>query len=112
MRALGVDLGSKRIGIAVSDRSGTIASPLTVVARDSADSRGFEIRVHPNTGEFVVATMMCDQFTPLSCLQPAKAREALVRELGVIPEVVIHGGATYGSPRGTPIHDGSFRYAM
>lgn len=33
MRALGVDLGSKRIGIAVSDRSGTIASPLTVVAR-------------------------------------------------------------------------------
>ena len=33
VRALGVDLGSKRIGIAVSDRSGTIASPLTVVAR-------------------------------------------------------------------------------
>ena len=33
MRALGVDLGSKRIGIAVSDRSGIIASPLTVVAR-------------------------------------------------------------------------------
>ena len=35
--------------------------PLTVVARDSADSRGFEIRVHPNTGEFVVATMMFDK---------------------------------------------------
>lgn len=33
MRVLGVDLGSKRIGIAVSDRSGTIASPLTVLAR-------------------------------------------------------------------------------
>jgi putative Holliday junction resolvase len=33
MRALGVDLGSKRIGIAVSDRSGTIASPLTIVPR-------------------------------------------------------------------------------
>jgi putative transcription antitermination factor YqgF len=33
MRALGVDLGSKRIGIAVSDSSGTIASPLTVVHR-------------------------------------------------------------------------------
>ncbi|MEK7423293.1 MAG: Holliday junction resolvase RuvX [Actinomycetota bacterium] len=33
MRALGVDLGSKRIGIAVSDRSGTIASPLTMVPR-------------------------------------------------------------------------------
>ena len=33
MRALGIDLGSKRIGVAVSDRSGTIASPLTVLAR-------------------------------------------------------------------------------
>lgn len=33
MRALGLDLGSKRIGVAVSDRSGTIATPLTVLAR-------------------------------------------------------------------------------
>ena len=33
MRALGIDLGSKRIGVAVSDRSGTIASPLTVLQR-------------------------------------------------------------------------------
>jgi len=33
MRALGLDLGSKRIGVAVSDMSGTIASPLTVLAR-------------------------------------------------------------------------------
>ena len=33
MRALGLDLGSKRIGVAVSDRSGTLASPLTVLAR-------------------------------------------------------------------------------
>jgi putative pre-16S rRNA nuclease len=33
MRALGLDLGSKRIGVAVSDRSGTVATPLTVVHR-------------------------------------------------------------------------------
>ena len=33
MRALGVDPGSKRIGLAVSDLSGTIASPLVVVHR-------------------------------------------------------------------------------
>ena len=33
LRVLGLDLGSKRIGVAVSDRSGTIASPLTVVER-------------------------------------------------------------------------------
>lgn len=33
MRVLGLDLGSKRIGVAVCDRSETIASPLTVLQR-------------------------------------------------------------------------------
>ena len=33
MRAIGLDLGTKRIGVAVSDRSGTIATPLTVFTR-------------------------------------------------------------------------------
>jgi putative holliday junction resolvase len=33
MRVLGLDPGSKRIGVAVSDRSGTIASPLVVLQR-------------------------------------------------------------------------------
>ncbi len=36
MRVLGIDLGSKRIGIATSDRSGTIASPLTVLQRGAS----------------------------------------------------------------------------
>lgn len=35
-RALGVDLGSKRVGLAVSDTSGTIASPLTVLRRSKS----------------------------------------------------------------------------
>ena len=35
MRVLGLDLGSKRIGVAVSDRSETIASPVTVIQRSS-----------------------------------------------------------------------------
>jgi putative Holliday junction resolvase len=39
VRALGIDLGSKRIGIAVSDRSGTIASPLTVLQRSGSIRR-------------------------------------------------------------------------
>ncbi|MDO8391960.1 MAG: Holliday junction resolvase RuvX [Actinomycetota bacterium] len=42
MRALGIDLGSKRIGIAVSDRSGTIASPLTVLQRTGSPRRDHE----------------------------------------------------------------------
>lgn len=33
MRALGLDLGTKRIGVATSDSSGLIASPLTVLER-------------------------------------------------------------------------------
>jgi putative Holliday junction resolvase len=32
-RVLGVDLGSRRIGVAVSDVTGTLASPLTVIER-------------------------------------------------------------------------------
>ena len=32
-RALGIDLGSKRIGLALSDASGTIASPYSVIER-------------------------------------------------------------------------------
>lgn len=36
IRALGIDPGSKRIGIAVSDLSGTIASPLVVLQRSKS----------------------------------------------------------------------------
>ncbi len=42
MRALGIDLGSKRIGIAVSDRTGTIASPLVVLQRSGSIRRDHE----------------------------------------------------------------------
>ncbi len=42
MRALGIDLGSKRIGIAVSDRTGTIASPLTMIPRSGSVRRDHE----------------------------------------------------------------------
>jgi putative Holliday junction resolvase len=33
VRVIGIDLGSRRIGVAVSDLTATLASPLTVVAR-------------------------------------------------------------------------------
>jgi putative Holliday junction resolvase len=39
VRALGLDLGTKRIGVAVSDRSGTVAGPLTVLARSGDEAR-------------------------------------------------------------------------
>ena len=33
MRALGIDLGSKRVGVAVSDSDGTLATPYEVISR-------------------------------------------------------------------------------
>jgi putative Holliday junction resolvase len=38
-RILGVDLGSRRIGLALSDPSGTLASPLEVLARSGNAAR-------------------------------------------------------------------------
>lgn len=42
-RVLGVDPGEKRLGIAVSDLSGTIASPLTVLKHESYTSNAERI---------------------------------------------------------------------
>lgn len=39
MRSLGVDLGTRRIGVAMSDSSGVIASPLTVITRSSTHAQ-------------------------------------------------------------------------
>ena len=38
-RVLGVDLGTRRIGLALSDPSGTLASPLSVLARSGDRAR-------------------------------------------------------------------------
>ncbi|MGH9119425.1 MAG: Holliday junction resolvase RuvX [Acidimicrobiales bacterium] len=42
MRVLAIDLGSRRIGVAVSDPTGTLASPVTVIGRgrDRAGDHG------------------------------------------------------------------------
>jgi putative Holliday junction resolvase len=39
MRVIALDLGSKRIGVAVSDDAGTVATPLTTLERDRDKSR-------------------------------------------------------------------------
>jgi putative Holliday junction resolvase len=44
MRALGIDLGSKRIGIAVSDSAGSVATPIETVQR-SRDRAGDHRRI-------------------------------------------------------------------
>ena len=43
IRALGLDLGSKRVGVAIGDRTGTIASPLLVIQRSGSVRRDHEL---------------------------------------------------------------------
>lgn len=57
MRVVGVDLGTKRIGVALSDASGTIATPLTVIHRGAtraADHAAIAAVVAEHAAERVV----------------------------------------------------------
>jgi putative Holliday junction resolvase len=57
VRVLGIDLGSKRIGVAVSDATGTLASPLTVLQRSgdpAADHRALAELVRQEEAQRVV----------------------------------------------------------
>lgn len=45
MRVVGIDLGERRIGVAVSDASGTLARPLTTIERGASDADAVE-RLH------------------------------------------------------------------
>jgi putative Holliday junction resolvase len=56
VRALGIDLGSKRIGLATSDSSGTLASPYSVLKRRSrrADHQAIAQIVESEEVEIVV----------------------------------------------------------
>jgi len=81
MRALGIDLGSKRIGIAVSDRSGTIASPLLVLqraGRRADDHRRIAAIVREEEAEMVVVGLpltMAGEHGPAARSAVAEAEE-------------------------------------
>ncbi|MDY7101130.1 MAG: Holliday junction resolvase RuvX [Actinomycetota bacterium] len=51
MRALGLDLGSRRIGVAVSDRDGRVATPCEVVPR-TKDAQQHRRKIAELVGEF------------------------------------------------------------
>ena len=38
MRALGIDFGLKRVGLALSDRTGTLVSPYRTIERTTRDA--------------------------------------------------------------------------
>jgi putative Holliday junction resolvase len=86
VRALGLDLGSKRIGVAVSDRSGTIASPLTVLQRSGSrrtDHERIAALVREEEAEVVVVGMP----RSLSGAQGPAARAATA-EIAALASVV------------------------
>ena len=58
MRVLALDLGSRRVGVAISDSSGTIASPLLVLQRSGRVSLDHErIRVLVEEEEAVLVVV-------------------------------------------------------
>ncbi|HWM19562.1 MAG TPA: Holliday junction resolvase RuvX [Ilumatobacteraceae bacterium] len=86
MRALGVDLGSKRIGIAVSDPSGTIASPLTVVHRSSSRRRDLDAIARIATDEDVDTIVVGLPLTMRG--EVGQAAEAAIAEAARLATVV------------------------
>jgi putative Holliday junction resolvase len=86
VRALGLDLGSKRIGVAISDAAGTIASPLTVVARGRSrrqDHDQIAAIVRAEEAELVVVGL------PLSLSgQDGPAARAARKEVAALATVV------------------------
>ena len=86
IRALGIDLGSKRIGVAVSDLSGSVASPLTTVHRSSSrrhDHRAIAELVQVEEADVVVVGL------PLSLDgTTGKAAKAATTEAGQLASVV------------------------
>jgi len=91
MRVLGVDLGSKRIGIAVSDRSGTIASPLTVIQRSGSVARDHQAIAKLVAEEEAEAVVVGLPFNMNGSAGPAA--QAAVKEAKALATVV-----------GVPVH--------
>ncbi|MBA4370262.1 MAG: Holliday junction resolvase RuvX [Coriobacteriaceae bacterium] len=74
MRALGLDIGEKRVGVALSDASGRIASPLTVV--DAGDITVIERLVRDHEVDIVVVGL------PLSLDGTEGPQARSVRDVG------------------------------
>lgn len=102
-----MDLGSKRIGIAVSDRSGTIATPLTVVQRSGnrkLDHQRIAAIVAEEEAELVVVGM---PFNMDGSRGPAaRAAESEARALATVVGVPVE---THDERRTTVTADAALR---
>lgn len=90
---MALDLGSKRIGVAVSDRSGTIASPLTVLDRTGSvagDHRRIAALALEEEVELIVVGMPLSMDGSMGTAARAAAAEtaALASVVGVPVETI------------------------
>lgn len=88
MRTLGVDLGSRRVGVAVSDATGTLASPYLVLERSgdvAADHRRLTAIVAEVGAERVVVGMplSLDGGIGPAALAAGREADALAEVVGV-----------------------------
>lgn len=90
MRVIGLDLGSKRIGVAVSDRSGTIATPLTVLHRSGSRAKDHQAIARLVEEEEAVAVVVGLPLSLDGSIGPA-ARAALTEadEIGSVVGVPV-----------------------
>ena len=89
-RALGLDLGSKRIGVAVGDRTGTIASPLLVLQRSGSPRRDHEAIAKLVTEEEADVVVVGLPFNMNGSLGPAAhAAIAEATELATVVDVPV-----------------------
>lgn len=103
MRVLALDLGARRIGVAVSDRSGTIATPLAVVQRSGSirvDHERIKALVVEEEAVLIVVGL------PLSMNgSVGKAAQAAIREAKALASVVAVPVETFDERRTTVTAD-------
>lgn len=103
MRVLALDLGTRRIGVAVSDRSGTIATPLTVLQR-SGSTRADHERIRALVVEEEAVRIVVG--LPLSMNGTVgKAAQAAIREAKALASVVAVPVETFDERRTTVTAD-------
>lgn len=90
VRALGLDPGTKRIGVALSDTSGTVASPLTVLQRSKSVRHDLEqIAKIVRDEEVDVVVMGLPLHMDGSMSPSAKSSTAMARQLANVVDVPV-----------------------
>jgi len=112
MRILAIDPGSKHIGVAVSDPTGTIANPLTVLAHVSrlVDAAGVaELAASQGAGLIVVGQSLDEEGNPSFEGRRAARFAQAIKTQTSIPVILWDESFTTQDARSARIHMGASR---